>query len=88
MAQAIFTRWKCGKCHHWNLIEQRHCSKCGGEQSTYAAVYRDEQKLTTAEEEYYTGTAPRVVRLLDQINATLVRIEELLNEKKHSGNGG
>lgn len=80
MGQAIYTRWKCGRCQHWNLIEKSHCAKCGGGQATYAAVYRDEQKLTIEEEQYYNGTAPKIARTLDQMNSTLARIEELLEE--------
>lgn len=85
MGQSIFTRWKCGKCQRWNLIEDSHCGRCGSEQATSAAVYRDEQKLTTEEAGFYSETMPTLAREVKRISSTLARIEELLYHVSNKG---
>lgn len=83
-------QWRCGRCGHWNNIQDGVCRRCKSMQDSAVDAFRMKNVLTNEEKLFYDNTAPSILHELVKINATLrtviSEIREVRNERNRSNN--
>lgn len=72
-------KWQCGRCSHWNKIENGKCAQCGALSQQFATAFRLHNVLTAEESNFYKGTAPQILR---EIRAIRVLLDDILRTKE------
>ncbi len=65
------TQWECDTCGQWNPIQVVACRKCKKGMNNNVRAYQLVNSLTPAEEMFYAGTSPEILREMKDITAAL-----------------
>lgn len=76
-------QWECGKCAHWNLMQDAFC-RCGMS-VTGASAYRVMSPLTFDEQMFFQNMAPLMLQTIGKIQESLAHIENMMMELKQKG---
>lgn len=79
MVNPTAMKWQCGRCSHWNNIENGKCASCGALSQQFATAFRLHNVLTAEESNFYKGTAPQILR---EIRAIRVLLDSIINTKE------
>ena len=75
-------KWQCGRCNHWNKIENGKCASCGALSQQFATAFRLYNVLTAEESNFYKGTAPQILREIRMIRVLLDNIVKTKEERQ------
>ncbi len=75
-------KWQCGRCNHWNKIENGKCAQCGALSQQFATAFRLHNVLTAEELNFYKTTAPQILREVREVRVLLERMNKTKEEKQ------